>query len=204
MTTNRCDYTWPFFAQSQQIFDWDQYKYKSHPSKTKTANEQHAAEKIEFRNSETLKTIPNSEKLPFDFNSRPKLIVGDQQPINHYPTETLIKYEKDKVESRYKVQKSRPRVFKCPQISFDDISDDRRDIICKFVYNTTKSMNELTSGVPECRSVSVDFPLKPYGDPGKFRSRPVYPDLAPFRNYRQISVAWDGQQRRIFGGRSID
>lgn len=80
-TTNRSDYTWPFLAERQQIFDWDRCEFKAeveHP---------HFLTPQSFRNMETLKTMPYAQRLPFDFDCSPKPILSSQQPISHYPTE---------------------------------------------------------------------------------------------------------------------
>jgi len=61
------------------------------------------------------------------------------------------------------IQRTRPRVFKCPQISLDDVSDDKRDMVCTFVYSTSKTMSELTSGVPQARPITIEIPSKPFG-----------------------------------------
>jgi len=79
----------------------------------------------------------------------------------------VIEYNKEKADARSNILRTRPRVFKCPQISLDDVSADRRDMVCTFVYSTSKTMSELTSGVPEGRSIPVDIPSKPFADPVK-------------------------------------
>ncbi|XP_050525445.1 uncharacterized protein LOC126896575 [Daktulosphaira vitifoliae] len=187
------------YKERQQIFNWDKYEYKSQRNSLNIARKRQDV----FRNIATLKIIPNSEKLYFNYNARPKPIIGSQQPIGHYPTQAVLKYEKEKASMKNVVQKSRPKVFRCPQISLDDVPEDRREIVCKFMYSTTKTMNELTSGVPECRNPEVDIPLSPYGDPGKLKARPVHEPMLPLKNYRRVSFEWDAQQSRIFGGWNI-
>lgn len=75
----------------------------------------------------------------------------------------VIEYDKDNADTKLIIQRTRPRVFKYPQISLDDVSDDKRDMVCTFVYSTSKTMSELTSGVPEARPITVDIPSKPFG-----------------------------------------
>ncbi|CAI6363761.1 unnamed protein product [Macrosiphum euphorbiae] len=198
-TTNRSDFTWPFLAERQRIFDWDRYEFKAE------AENPHFLAPQSFSNVETLKTIPYAKRLPFDFDCYPKPILCSQKPITHYPTEKVIEYDKDKAEARSNILRTRPRVFKCPQISLDDVSADRRDMVCTFVYSTSKTMSELTSGVPEGRPIPVDIPSKPFAtDPGKFKKQPIYKTINPAKNWRRVSIEWDEAQRRIFGGRSIN
>lgn len=80
-TTNRSDFTWPFLAERQRIFDWDRYEFKAE------AEHSHVLLPQSSRNVETLKTIPYSQRLPFDFDSHPKPILSSKQPISHYPSE---------------------------------------------------------------------------------------------------------------------
>lgn len=90
--TYRSDYTWPLFAERQRVFNWDKYEYKN---RWYSSNTPPKTQEV-FRNVETLGTILNSEKLPFDYNGRPKPIVGYQSPISHYPTKvsTICKHKK--------------------------------------------------------------------------------------------------------------
>lgn len=59
----------------------------------------------------------------------------------------MIKYDKDKMDEKLNAQKTRPRLFMVPQISLDDVVIDRRDKLCTFVYCSSKTMSDLTSGV---------------------------------------------------------
>lgn len=79
----------------------------------------------------------------------------------------MIEYDKNKADARSTVRQTRPRVFKCPQISLDELPADIRDVVFNSTYCTSKTMSELTSGVPECRQIPVDIPLKSFGDPVK-------------------------------------
>jgi len=85
-TTNRSDFTWPFLAERQRIFDWDRYEFKAE------AEHPHFLAPQSFSNVETLKTIPYTQRLPFDFDCYPKPIYSSQQPITHYPTEVCKTY----------------------------------------------------------------------------------------------------------------
>ncbi|KAE9529775.1 hypothetical protein AGLY_011871, partial [Aphis glycines] len=193
-TTNRSDFKWPFLAERQRIFDWDRYEFKA------DAEHKQILAPQSFCNVETLKSIPYVQRLRFDFDCHPKPILNSQQPPSHYPTEKVIEYNKEKADARSNILRTRPRVFKCPQISLDDVSADRRDMVCTFVYSTSKTMSELTSGVPEGRSIPVDIPSKPFADPGKFKNQPLYNTINPAKNWRRVSIEWDETQRRIFGG----
>lgn len=83
-TTNRSDFTWPFLAERQRIFDWDRYEYKQRNPDVPVSPLPPMQQS--FQNPETLKTIPNSQKLSFDFDFRPKPILGLGQSIAHRPT----------------------------------------------------------------------------------------------------------------------
>lgn len=87
-TTNRSDFTWPYLAERQRIFDWDRYEYKErqrpHPSDTN--NDLPSTARL-FRNVETLNMVPDSQKLRFDFYFRPKPILGRRLSVGNYPTE---------------------------------------------------------------------------------------------------------------------
>lgn len=85
-TTNRSDFTWPFLAERQRIFDWDRYEFKAE------AENPHFLAPQSFSNLETLKTIPYAQRLPFDFDCYPKPILCSQKPITHYPTEVCKTY----------------------------------------------------------------------------------------------------------------
>lgn len=86
----------------------------------------------------------------------------------------MIEYDKNKADARLIARRTRPRVFKYSQISLDDVSDDRRDMVCTFLYSTSKSISELTSGVLEARPTVVDVPPKPFGDSVKYYIRKLY------------------------------
>ncbi|XP_025200001.1 uncharacterized protein LOC112597953 [Melanaphis sacchari] len=197
-TTNRSDFTWPFLAERQQIFDWNRYEFKAGVEHTNFLAPQ------SFCNVETLQPIPYAKRLRFDFDCHPKPILNNQRPTSHYPTEKVIEYDKEKADARSNILKTRPRVFKCPQISLDDVSTDRRDMICTFVYSTSKTMSELTSGVPEGHPIPVDITSKPFADPGKFQKQSLYKTINPAKNWRRVSIEWDESQKRIFGGRFIN
>lgn len=70
-TTNRSDFTWPYLAERRRIFRWDRYEYRRCRSDVIPPVRQRF-----IRNSETLKTIPDAEKLRFDFDFRPNPILG--------------------------------------------------------------------------------------------------------------------------------
>lgn len=72
-TTNRSDFAWPFLAERQRIFDWDRYEYKRCDPDVPPPQQ---PLQRSFQNAETLKTIPDSQKLSFDFDFRPKPILG--------------------------------------------------------------------------------------------------------------------------------
>lgn len=80
----------------------------------------------------------------------------------------MIEYEKEKAEAKHASLRSRPRVFKCPQISLDDVSIDRRDTVCTFMYSTSKTMADITSGVPgsggPIPAIERGSPSKPFGE----------------------------------------
>lgn len=80
----------------------------------------------------------------------------------------MIKYESDRADEKLISQQTRPRVLMCHQISLDDISADRRDKVCAFMYSTSKEINELTSGALKNRVTAVDISSKPFGSLVKY------------------------------------
>lgn len=86
ITCNRADFTWPYPAERQRIFDWDRYEYKE--PRAVAVGAQPANGPSEFRNAETLRTIPYDKKPRFDFDFRPNPISGfPRESVTRYPTE---------------------------------------------------------------------------------------------------------------------
>ncbi|XP_054283564.1 uncharacterized protein LOC129000627 [Macrosteles quadrilineatus] len=83
-----------------------------------------------YRNNETLTQLSRDCLTPFDFLLQPKPIVQTD------PRQPLIKPDLPQDDGRARL--TRPRVYKCPEISLDDINDPEiREKVIDFTYSTT-------------------------------------------------------------------